>query len=254
MSNRESPSRQVLEEAPLRALKFLQGVSTFAPIAILLASKGYSQEDHLEGWNLLHVVTGYKKPPPPMLEVVEVRDAIAELDAWDEPNFRIIHAALQRRHPDQDELVFRDLTPTTGAGAVLTVKTLLDRLDTLEKGKDRKETRTADHAALATLEKRGITPAERKRVRGLIAIAQRGLSPEALLSDAPLQVAALENQSPKREDLEKLRAWLVEWSETARAVIKRRDYLIRLGLAKRKKQPRNGSGEGGEDGEDGAPS
>ena len=32
----------------------------------------------------------------------------------------------------------------------------------------------------------------------------------------------------------KLHAWYREWSETARSVITRRDYLIRLGLAKRK--------------------
>jgi hypothetical protein len=31
-----------------------------------------------------------------------------------------------------------------------------------------------------------------------------------------------------------LRAWYEEWSSIARVVIKRRDYLIRMGLAKRR--------------------
>ncbi|WP_437723204.1 hypothetical protein [Sorangium sp. So ce861] len=34
--------------------------------------------------------------------------------------------------------------------------------------------------------------------------------------------------------LVKLRGWFDEWSTTARAVIKKRGYLIRLGLANRK--------------------
>jgi hypothetical protein len=185
------------------------------------------------------VVTGYKQPPAPILEIAEVRDAIAELDAWDEPNFKIIHAALKRRHPDQDAFVFEGLAPTVGTGAVLTVKAMLDRLDALEKGKDRKDTRTADHAALATLEKRGVTAAERKRVRALIETAQRGMKPEDLIAEAPAQEPA--KDGPKRQDLENLRAWYVEWAETARAVIKRRDYLIRLGLAKRKKRSKAGA-------------
>lgn len=37
------------------------------------------------------------------------------------------------------------------------------------------------------------------------------------------------------EGLRALRAWFDDWSETARTVVARRDYLIRLGLAKRKK-------------------
>lgn len=44
------------------------------------------------------------------------------------------------------------------------------------------------------------------------------------------------NASGEREQgLLALRAWYLDWSDTARAVISRRDYLIRLGLAQRKK-------------------
>ncbi|HEY8077283.1 MAG TPA: hypothetical protein VIF62_24320, partial [Labilithrix sp.] len=34
-----------------------------------------------------------------------------------------------------------------------------------------------------------------------------------------------------------LHAWLQEWSETARTVLTKRDQLIRLGLAKRRRKP-----------------
>jgi hypothetical protein len=50
--------------------------------------------------------------------------------------------------------------------------------------------------------------------------------------------SAAEAQSQSAEQrtqaLEALRAWYHDWSETARAVIRRRDYLVMLGLVKRR--------------------
>ncbi len=43
------------------------------------------------------------------------------------------------------------------------------------------------------------------------------------------------NTATRLDDLRALRAWYDDWAETARTVMTRRDYLIRLGLAKRKK-------------------
>jgi hypothetical protein len=83
-------------------------------------------------------------------------------------------------------------------------------------------------------------------VRALIETAQRGMKPEDLIPAVPAQEPA--KDGPKRQDLENLRAWFVEWSETARAAIRRRDYLIRLGLAKRQKRSKAGAptDEGGD--------
>jgi hypothetical protein len=217
-------SRQVLEETPGRVLSFLQAAGTVPPIAALLATRGYTADEHREGWALLHRVAGYERTPTADAGK-EVSAAIAELDAWDEPNFRIIEATLDRSHAEQAAFVFHDLAPATGALAVLSVKTLLDRLDVLEDGVDRAASRKADHAALKRLEKKGYTKEERQRLRGLIKTAER----VADLSDAPSAI-----DTARERDLEKLRAWYVEWAETARAVISRRDHLIRLGLAKRK--------------------
>jgi hypothetical protein len=116
---------------------------------------------------------------------------------------------------------------------------MLDRLDALEKGPERKSTRKADHAALATLAQRGITSDERARLRGLIETASHVMDPP----DDGEESAA---NAARNEALRKLRAWYDEWSETARAVIKRRDQLIRLGLAKRikRKAPAEESGGG----------
>ena len=222
------PSRQVLEELPTRSLKFLSAVSKSLLIHAALEARGYSDADHQEGWELLLQVSGFHHPASGPTESAAARDATVELDAWDEPNFRLIRAALDRRHPEQSLFVFEGLTASTGAGAVLGVATLLDRLDALEKSPARDATRKADQAALDTLTSRGISAAERKRLRALVTTAMTAAKSE----EDPSPTAA--DPAPTEASL-KLHAWYGEWSEIARAVIKRRDHLIRLGLAKRKK-------------------
>lgn len=230
------PSRQVLEELPPRSLKFLSALSKSTILYAALATRGYGESDHQEGWELLLQVTGFRRPPAAPAESTAARDAAVEIDAWDEPNFRLIRAALDRRHPEQSLFVFEGLSASTGAGSVVGVATLLDRLDALQNSPERMATRDADHAALATLTKRGISQAERTRLRALVAIATTAAKTEEEASDAA-------NEPPSNEALLRLHAWYGEWSEVARAVIKRRDHLIRLGLAKRKKTTKGAPGK-----------
>ncbi|WP_437783514.1 hypothetical protein [Sorangium sp. So ce1097] len=232
----EGPSRQVLAEVPGRALRFLSAAGKNRQIRALLRERGYADEDHREGWELLHRASGFGTGEPDEVEDAEVGKAIAELDAWDEPHFRLIRAALQRRHPAQERFVFDNLSAQAGPAAVVSVKTLLDRLD--EKSPARKATRKDDHAALQTLAKRGITREERSRLRQLVdtatgagAAAEEGDEEEA--GDAGSARALVDSQEHV-EALRALHAWYREWAETARAVIKRRDFLVRLGLAHRK--------------------
>ncbi|MEO5726050.1 MAG: hypothetical protein ABI134_20685 [Byssovorax sp.] len=229
------PSRQVLEEIPTRSLKLLSALSRSSIIHAALAARGYTEPDHQEGWELLLQVTGFRRPAVAAAESTAARDATVEIDAWDEPNFRLIRAALDRRHPEQSLFVFEGLTASTGAGAVVGVATLLDRLDALEKSPERKATRKADQAALDTLAKRGIPTAERARLRALVTTAMTAAKAEEDASDAA-------DDGAPNEALLKLHAWYGEWSEVARAVIKRRDHLIRLGLAKRKKTAKGAAG------------
>jgi hypothetical protein len=58
--------------------------------------------------------------------------------------------------------------------------------------------------------------------------------PEALAAEHAMDEAALARAAEQRKSaLIAARAFFEEWSELARTVIKRRDYLIRLGLAQR---------------------
>lgn len=216
--------RETLEEAPARALKLLRAVGTSIPIRAALAARGYGEDDHQEGWSLLHAASGFV-PTGGAGEIdVGVRDAIRELDAWDEDGFRVVRATLERRFPEQAKAVLEGLAAATGPGAVLGVKTLLERLDALEKGKSKD-----DHAALALLGKRGIDKDARKRLRALVEKAE---SPAEGDAGAAAARAAIDGK--RAAALAALRAWYEEWSEIARATVKRRDHLILLGLARRK--------------------
>ncbi len=119
---------------------------------------------------------------------------------------------------------------------MVSVSTLLDRLDALENAPEREATRAADRAALETLRKRGITPAERARLRETVALAQRATTPVVPLPEP-------EQQKHRIETLRELRAWYIDWSSTARSVIRRRDHLILMGLGKRstKREDEEGS-------------
>lgn len=229
MAIETNPSDTVLDEAPARALKFLAAMSTNAYVWAALARRGYSDAEHEKGWQLLFKATGYRKPLAPAVDRSEASAAIAEIDAWDEPTFRVSRAALAGPFREQCEYLFQDLEPQTGAGAIVSVTTFLDRLDALDGGdKSRAATKKKDHAAVAKLAERGITPEARKGMRKLLATALT--APPELAPEATADGNAEARRAAKGE----LRQWYAEWSEVAKADLRRRDHLILLGLAKRK--------------------
>lgn len=241
-------TRETLDATPERVLTFLLALGTVLAIRRALERVGYTQKDHQQGWDLLHAASGYSAPKPIGIEVdARVRDAAVELDNWDEDGFRVVRASLSRLHPDQAAFVLEGLEASQGPAAVLGVKTLLDRLDTLEDGASRKATRKQDHAALETLATRGITRAERKRLRALVETAES--SPD--LGDDPV-AAHTETDAKHLADLVALRVWFEDWSEMAKTAVKRRDYLIRMGFAKRKSPKRSGDARTGDAADAGA--
>jgi hypothetical protein len=207
----------VLEATVERAFKFLRGVGTSEPIRAALAKVGYGAEEHDAGWRYAHAVSGYQRPVAAE-PTKAIADAIAAIDAADEELFAISAATLKHRFPAQEKILFANLSATRGPGAVVGMKTYLDRLTALETSAD-----ADDQAAVALLAKRGITPARRAELAALVATAE---SYEAPAADVPAE--------DNRENLLRLRAWYEEWSGVARSIIKRRDHLIRLGLAQRR--------------------
>jgi hypothetical protein len=107
---------------------------------------------------------------------------------------------------------------------VVAVATLLERLDAPESGQGRpKAAHKQDLAALARLATRGYTKDERTRLAGLVATARTVTAVEPISDDERSKI------------LLELYGWLTDWATQAKRVIKKRQHLITLGLAARKK-------------------
>ncbi len=222
--------RRTLEETPSRVFEFLRGINRVAAIRHALAERGFDQAAYNEGWHLVLKVSGYNPPKQEVLYNEEPNAAQVELDQWDEGGFRIIKASLSRHHPAQAAFVLDGLGPSQGFAAVAGVSTLLDRLDALESSPAREATRQEDLAALELLARRGIDKAERLRLRGLV----QKVTQASAVVPSPTG-SAEEKEQDYIASLIALRSWFEEWSEVARVVIRRRDWLILLGLARRKR-------------------
>ena len=233
MSEKTELSNATVERLIAQANKFLRAAGTKPQIRAALTELGYTNEDHEEGWSYYHILCGYNPSITKIVSEMPIpqRAAIVELDQWDEPAFARAHAALVRHFPEQDVYLFTGLSAAQGIEAVATVKTFLDRVETLRQGSDplRADSRKADKQAVALLEKRNIiNKAMEKHLRALIEVAVQ-LAP---LPTIPEMLQEME-EARRQASLE-LKDWLAEWRETARAGIKRRDYQISLGLSKRR--------------------
>jgi hypothetical protein len=240
-----NPSDDVLDRLPVRAFTFLSALSTSRPIFALMVPRGLTKAELAEGWEKLHAVSGFvAAPSTPTVDVdPNVHAALAEIDAWDEPNFAVTKAALALDFPSAYAFLMDGLAAAKGYAAVQGVGIYLRRLDALEKGKGRdKDEHKSDKAAVTKLGTRGITPAVRKHLKELVALVEGGPEDEdATAAPAPDPIPAA-----RRAALVELYGWFFNWSETARAVTgHRRDYLIRLGLAQRKVKKKSTATGGG---------
>ncbi|MFO0651109.1 MAG: hypothetical protein U0326_33095 [Polyangiales bacterium] len=236
-------SRETLNGTVGRAVTLLRAIGTGKEINAAMASVGYDAAEHQQGWNLVHAASGFApEGSPSAQDAGATAAAIARIDASDEDAFRIVRATLARRFPAQAKFVLTGIGPSKGAESVVGMRKLLERLDALEGAEDRAATRTEDHAALALLAKRGISAAWRTAMRGDVRDAEK------LTPTAPAPVTTTSPAKPDDDhvaDLEALRVWFEEWSDLAHVAIKRRDMLIRMGLAKRK-APKKGDPKGGD--------
>lgn len=209
-------SRETLTQTPSRAFTLMYGIGREPTIRDAMATRGYDEEEATRGYSLLAQVM---RGRPGRTADLEVAAATAELDQWDEQGIGLIDAAFTR-HPDAHDSVLEGITPVAGPQAVMNVATILERLDELEKTPDGRK-------ALATLAKRGIDEKERKRLAGLVKAARA-------IDKMKVDEARVKAEAEYEEALLDLRDWYVEWAGIARLVVKRRDYLILLGLAERR--------------------
>lgn len=226
-----------LELTPPRILKFLRGVGTRPAIRYLLASVGYDDAEHAQGWERLHAVSGYTAKPELTSPLdPNVSGAISLLDAEDERLETRIDASLRHRYPAVRALLLDGIKSGQGAASVIFVRELLKRLNTLEATKG---AGAADaKAALGILAARGITPQKRAELASLVTTAES-------LTQLVAPTTTEGESADTRAKLLAARAWFEEWSEIAKSELKRKDYLIVLGLAQRK-SPKKPGDKGGD--------
>jgi hypothetical protein len=137
---------------------------------------------------------------------------------------------LEARLPDVAVLLFDRLEPSEGVAAVAGVPRFLDRIAALREGKANGLSAETARAAIELLATRKILDATREsELRTLIATVQQSARPEEV-------VAALPIDARRDQVTDDFIRWLHEWREVARLAIARRDYLISLGLAQRRKK------------------
>jgi hypothetical protein len=240
-------SRGKALRVPARAFRFLRGIGLRTAIMSAMRQAGYLEEIHELGWNLLHGASGFRLKQKPSDYVKRYQDAESELDQWDEPNFQRTSIVLRNHFPDQHDYIFADgLKSAQGPEAILSIQTYLDRIDDLDNGElpEREAMREEDKAAVALLAERKIlNPEIRQHLRKLIAIT-REIPPETNNDDDP----SSEYSEAYRKNLIQLAMWLDEWATTAHSVIKRREHLLTLGLASRRKTTTKGDSATEDDG------
>ena len=226
-ANKTNLARTTAEDSLTRALQFLRTVGTDSTIRAAMRQVGFGIDDMKQGWSLV-----LKACSAPAVDTKftphsgPVAEATQKIEAWQSTMLLRAHAALRRLHPEQDAFVFDHLEMGSGIAAVVSVSLFLQRLGALESSADRKGTRKADRAALATLEQRGITEEECKQIKALVHLVET--------TPAPAVEDAVAPPDARMAALGELHAWVQDWSDCARSVITRRDQLLRLGIGKRR--------------------
>lgn len=226
------PGEWALRELPARAVMFLRSAGTHAAIRCALESGGYGEEEHAEGQRLLLAVCAYRRDDLMPRDDEAARAAAIELEGFTRVHIPRLRAALERLHPKAVASFFEPAL-TGERAVVLIVASLLAQLTALEQAEPTSE-------VLETLARRGLDARERERLLAIVHAAQRAAPPGMAPEMAPGAYEKGQEGGTEPEMLA-LYHWLNDWSATARAFITRKDWLIRLGLADRRRRPKTTS-------------
>lgn len=208
-----------------RMLKFLIA-SSERPIAKILASRGFTDEDRKEGWVLLDEAAGRNQAPWPSTATFPTRykGVVSAVDSFENEWFDVADAALKRQFPAVHAAVFQNLAKTSGSGVLLTVRVFLDRLDSLER-----DSGEESRKAMSLLEKRGLTGQRRAEARSLLTEVEVAGAPDDDDKESPEELEAI---AAKREAaIKDMWEWYKDWAKTARTVVKNRNFRVMMGLS-----------------------
>ena len=196
-----------------RTLSFLMGLRN-RRVASVLAAHGFTSADTDEGWRHLQALTkGRLDVVAPTPEADP--SLVLALDAWENRWFPIVSASLRARFPEAHAILFNNLTQTEGLEVIVSVSTLLSRIEALSKEKKHKE-------VLVLLKRRGVNDA-------VIADAKRLLAALGKVESAADETPSISAEEDAALE-QALWDWYLEWSGIARAAIKDRRELRALGF------------------------
>jgi hypothetical protein len=225
-----------LRNLPARAATFLHVVGAHGPIRAAMQQGGYRPKDHEEGLRLLVAACALGKTGVSPTEDEAPRAATETLVAWASVHVPRLQAAVQRCHPKLPD-PFAGLDFSEPGAVVLSSAKLLARLVELE-------TDESCTPMLDTLTKRAFDPAQRDHLRHLVETAQRaaipcGGFPSAAISSGDAAGQALANglrgEASAGSAQLALYRWYADWTTTAKALILRKDWLLRLGLRRQRR-------------------
>lgn len=214
------PSDWALRDLAARVAKFLYAIATNVSLRGEMQSAGYTPADHAEGLALLQVACEYRDNGYDRAEDAAAKAAEAELVTWASANVGRYRAAVERLCPEHLTL-FAQLEWRTPAEAVLAVDKLLRRLSDLPW--------RPPSMVRRLLERRGLTATERTRLQALVDAAKGANVPGGGDLDA-LERTEAGATSP---EVLALYNWYADWVATARAVVRRKDWLGSMGVVRR---------------------
>jgi hypothetical protein len=191
-----------------------------------LLDRGLSETELRRGWDLYSTALGFGggSPAATTPAAIAAAGALAELDAWDAPNFSAAQATLEHRTPAAYRYLFDGLRPSTGPDAVVGVQRFIDRVTALrEAAVPSVPTAEATEAVNLLATRKILAPEIETRLLNWIAQVTSGAAPVPVRED-----------TGRGASFNAYRNWLHEWREVARTTFTRRDYRIALGLAERK--------------------
>ncbi|MFO0554485.1 MAG: hypothetical protein U0271_39245 [Polyangiaceae bacterium] len=204
-------------------MKFLRGVSGSPDIAWALEERGYGDAEHAKGLRLLTAsypfAPGY---PGSSLTTAERNDEESSLRGE-----LALLRALIRTHAPKRMSLFKSSQGKKGKRVISTLYPALVGISGLAK---ESKADSEDGRLIAMLERRGFGAAHRAELIALIEKPVREHPESAARAKAR---AAAERGA--REARQSLYRWLTEWTLVAKVVIKRKDWLVRLGLASRQR-------------------
>lgn len=202
-------ARLTVGQKAQRVLGFLMGLGNPANLRAMQVY-GFDQAAHEEGWTLLRRSASNRLGV--QRATVATRGPVEGLDAWENHWFPIIAAVLLRHHPDAHATVFHNLGQTSGKEVVLSVGTLVDRIDELGD----------DSPVMATLRTHGLTDEVLDEARGLLVQVMQ----PPVAEEPPAGVVRI--LDTEAEDA--MWSYYRQWSAIARHAITDRRLLRQLGF------------------------